>query len=149
MNVLVYSGPTFAEHEKCHVGWMLREKPQSNEIYEPASVQQKIDLTASTRNVIPAVFDLKERKMIYCDLSTSRSVHWGGNNVESNAASIEQTLQSIVQANNKVTLYKLFEMHAQARGELVETKEAAETVFSLDEGVTPYDINVISSEYIA
>ncbi|MCH2207114.1 MAG: TerD family protein [Lentisphaerales bacterium] len=149
MNVLVYSGPTFAEHEKCHVGWMLREKPQSNEIYEPASVQQKIDLMASTRNVIPAVFDLKERKMIYCDLSTMRSVHWGGNNVESNAASIEQTLRSIVQANNKVTLYKLFEMHAQARGELVETKEAAETVFSLDKGITPYDINVISSEYIA
>ncbi|MCM8529897.1 MAG: hypothetical protein NE330_01945, partial [Lentisphaeraceae bacterium] len=149
MNVMVYSGPAFSEHKKCHVGWMLREKPQNNEIYEPAAVDQKIDLTASTRNMIPAVFDLKERKMIYCDLSTSGSVHWGGNNVESNEATIKQTLKSIVQANNKVTLYKLFEMHAQGRGELVDNREDAEKVFSLDEGVTPYDVNLISSDYIA
>lgn len=148
MNVLVYNGPTFAEHEKCYVGWMLREKPQSNEIYDAATVSQKIDLTAQSRNMVPAVFDLKERKVIYCDLSTSSRMHMGGNNVESNKASIEQTMKAIVKSENKVNLYQLFKLHAEARGQIVINKDDADTVFSLDEGITPYDLNVITSEYI-
>ncbi|MFT7620081.1 MAG: hypothetical protein ACI97A_003738 [Planctomycetota bacterium] len=29
MNVLVYSGPSFKEHDVCHVGWMTRANPKS------------------------------------------------------------------------------------------------------------------------
>jgi len=70
MNVLVYSGPTFAEHKKCYAGWMTREKPKSKEIYDPKHVVQKIDLTSESRNCIPVVFDLVERKAIWADLTT-------------------------------------------------------------------------------
>lgn len=148
MNVLVYSGPTFAEHQKCYAGWMMREKPQSNEIYDAKSVLQKVHLKAETRNMIPAVFDTVERRMIYCDLATSRRTSWGGNNVESNSATIEEALRNIVAAENKVSLYQLFTLHAEARGEIVKNKEEADAIFSIDEGITPYSINEISSDFI-
>jgi len=152
MNVLVYAGPNFSDHETCFAGWMTREKPGSNEIYDPKTVEGKVDLRSTSRNAIPAVFDLVERKAIWCDLITPRSVRWArwvGNNVESNQATIEQTLQAIVGANNKVSLHRLFELHGKSRGELVETPEEADTIFSLHQGVTPYDINRINSEFLA
>jgi len=153
MNVLVFSGPTFKEHEACYAGWMTRAKPNSNEIYDPKTVEQKVDLASNSKNSIPVVFDLVERKAIWCDLNTNSRISFRGarvgNNIHSNKASIQQTLESIVKASNKVSLHKLFELHATARGEIVNTREEADTIFSLDEGTTPYDVNVISSEYIA
>ena len=149
MNVYVYSGPNFDEHEVCYAGWMTREKVQSGEVYEPKTVQQKVDLTAKSRNAIPVVFDLVERKAIWTDLSTSRRSFDGGNNIESNQATTEQMLQAITSLDNKVNLYELFSMHVASRGTVVETREEADTVFAMDEGVTPYDIATINSEYLA
>lgn len=148
MNVLVYSGPSFAEHTCCYAGWMTRTKPNSNEVYDPKTVAQKIDVRSASRNVIPAVFDLRDRKMIWVDVAMSGRRQWGGNNIESNAASIESKLKAIVESEHKLSLYELFLMHAQARGSIVPTMEMADTVFSLEQGVTPYDINVINGEYI-
>lgn len=150
MNVLVYSGPTFSEHETCYAGWMTREHPGSNEIFDPKTVMQKIDVTSDTRNVIPVIFDLKTREAIWADLSTGamRDGYYG-NNVESNRASISQTVTAIISNTNKVSLYDLFSMHVAARGTVVDNKDEADTVFSLYGGdVTPYDINTIQSEYV-
>ena len=49
---------------------------------------------------------------------------------------------------NKPNLHDLFRMHAEARGELVDTIEEADTVFSLEKGITPFDTDVIVSEYL-
>lgn len=148
MNVYVYSGPTFAEHQKVYAGWMTRSNPNSNEIYDPKTVEQKIDLTAESKVCIPVVFDLVERKAIWTDLNKRANYGYGGNNLHSNKAGVEQTLEAIVEKDNKVTLFELFSMHATARGELVDNKEDADVIFSTYEGITPYDISVINSEYI-
>ena len=40
-------------------------------------------------------------------------------------------------------------LHAEARGEeIVENIEDADTVFSIDEGITPFDVDIIVAEYI-
>ena len=151
MNVLVYRGPTFAEHKECYAGWMTRDKPNSNEIFDPKTVQQKIDVRARSYNVIPVIFDVVERTAIWTDLSTSKRAltFHGGNNVESNQATISQTLRAIVSLDNKTTLYDLFTMHAKARGTLVDNKDDADFVFSLDGDITPYNITEINNEYVA
>jgi len=148
MSVLVYSGPSFAEHETCFVGWMTRSKPNSNEIFDPATVEQKLDLSQNCRSVMPVVFDLQARKAIWTDLPVSRGGFSRANNIENNQATIQQKLHAILNVNNKLSLYELFELHAAARGELVETVEEADTVFSLEQGVTPFDVNKINSEFI-
>ena len=146
MNVLVFNGPSFKEHEACYAGWMTRSKPNSNEIFEPATVQQKVDLTSETRHVVPALFDLKERKMIWVDMASlkERAI----NNVESNRATIKETIEAIIGTKTKVNLYELFSWHAEARGEIVDSREEADTVFSIDEGITPYQVFKINSEFV-
>jgi len=148
MNVLVYAGPSFADHEECFAGWMTRSKPQSNEIYDAKTVEQKVDLRNASRNAIPVIFDLLERKAIWADVATPRSSYYGGNNVESNRASIENTMQAIATMKNKLSLYELFKLHADVRGTIVENKEDADLVFSMYEGTTPYNIAEINSEYL-
>ena len=160
MNVLVFGGPTFAEHETCFAGWMTRNKVNSNEIFEPKTVEQKIDLRSATKNVIPVIFDLQERKAIWTDISTNgarfdtgtSADKWGrsGNNVENNKATIQDMVEAFTSLDNKITLGDLFEMHAFARGGIVENREDAETVFAMDDeaDVTPYDITDINADYL-
>ena len=148
MNVLVYCGPTFSEHDTCFAGWMTRSKPNSNEVFSPKSVQQKIDINANSRNVIPVIFDLKQRKAIWADISTPKHVQWGGNNIESNRASIEEKIEAIVDSTHKLSLYELFEMHVIARGDVVTTRAEADREFSISKGVTPFHIDDINCEYM-
>lgn len=148
MNVYVFSGPTFKEHEACYAGWMTRSKPRSNEIYQPKTVEQKIDLVSDARNSIPVIFDLVTREAIWADLTTPSRYHMWGNNVHSNRASISQVLTAMTNIDNRVSLYELFLKHAVVRGDLVETPEEADTVFSLDTGITPFDITTINADFI-
>lgn len=149
MNVYVYNGPNFADHDKCYAGWMTRNAPNSNEIYDPKTVISKVDITSASRNAIPVVFDLKTREAVWCDLTTKGRSHWGGNNIESNKASTEQILRAITSLDNKPTIYDLITLHGKSRGMIVDTPKEADVIFGIDEGITPRDINVINSEYLS
>lgn len=148
MNVLVFNGPTFEQHETCYAGWMTRSKPNSNEVYDPKTVEQKIDVRTASRNVIPVVFDLLEHKAIWVDVAMKGHRFYGGNNIESNYASIEEKLEAVITMSHKLSLYDLFSLHTKARGARVKHCDEADTVFSLDEGVTPFHINDINADYI-
>lgn len=145
MNVFVFSGPTFKEHELCYTGYMTRQSIQDNEIFDAKTVEQKISLSSSCKNSIPFVFDLEERKMIWCDVSIGGSLGLA-NNLENNTSNIKQVLEHIVKYN-KVSLYKLFSIHAKARGVLVTDKsqENIETKFNLE---TIYNSSMINSEFL-
>jgi len=48
----------------------------------------------------------------------------------------------------KPDLYTLFELHALARGTLVDTTDQADTIFATDTGVTPLDSDRIVADYV-
>ncbi len=150
MNVLSYSQEPFADMDTCFAGFMTREKPESNEIYDPKTVEQKIDLRANSRNAMPVVFDLETRKAVWVDLTANMEQRYGGNNVESNRASIEETVEAIVDSYNKVSLYELFDLHGRARGEIVNAKADADVTFGFDRetDITPYDVSQINSKFV-
>jgi hypothetical protein len=72
----------------------------------------------------------------------------GYRNIENHKSEMSSLIEYMLTTKNKMKLYDLFRIHAQSRGELVEDRESAETVFSLDEGITPFDVNLISSEFM-
>ena len=148
---------------------MTRSNPKSNEIFDAKTVEGKVDIRSASKNAIPVVFDLVEQKAIWTDLSSRKisspalglgfnrggmTTGWvgRGNTVENNRANIEQTLKAIIGTTySRLSLYKLFGLHAQARGVIVTERENADTVFTLQPGedvVSPYDINIITSEYL-
>jgi len=168
MQVYSYTQQKFTDMPECFAGWMRREDVNSGEIFEAKTVQNKIDLTANTTVAIPVIIDVQEQKIIWCDLafkcmpnfsfgSRNRTkssagkygINTGGNNVETNLNKT-QLMGKAMTEMVKPSLYDLFELHFEARGEeLVDKKEDADTVFAMTEGdVTPFDIETIMADYL-
>lgn len=149
MNVYVYSGPNFSDHEEAFIGWMTRSKADKNEIFEAKTVKQKLDLTNDSRIVCPVIFDMKERKAIFVNMTKRTDDRFGGVNVESNKAGIEDILYAAVH-QRKMSLYELFNLHCLTRStECVENPEDADLVFAVDDGdITPRDWLAIQTDWI-
>lgn len=145
MTVHVYSGQKFDELPECFAGFMMRNDADSGEIYEPKTVQNKFDLTSSSKSGIPLIFDLEERTAIWLDLGFS--FHSRLNNAASQRATSLQVLQAMVE-RNVPTVGALLATHADVRGTLVTDRAEADTVFALDGDVGPYDVEVLLDEYL-
>ena len=147
MSLNSYTSQAFKDLPECFAGWMGREYPSSGEVYEPSTVQDKIDLAADTQICIPVILDLQERKVIWTDLALTRYPDFE-NNVEANQTgmiAMGKAMTSLVKPN----LHDLFRLHAEARGTIVEQLTEADTVFSEQVGVTPMDTELIMSEYLS
>jgi stress response protein SCP2 len=146
MSVNSYTEQPFYDLPECFAGFMMRQHPQSGEIYEPRTVGNKIDLTANTRVCLPFIIDLKKRSVIWTDLAVTRNPS-SQNNVLGNMSTLtimNKAMLSLV----KPSLLDLFTFHAEARGELVKTIDDADIVFSLKQGITPFDTDTIVGEYL-
>lgn len=145
-----YTKQKYSDMPHAMFGWMRREDVKSGEIYEPKTVEQKMDLTSQSTVCIPVIFDCVNREVIWCDMSLSlngcHSNH-GGNNLESNLFGVAATCYSMVNMR-KPNLYDLIDLHIKARGLRVDNKEDADIVFDIDSGITPFDTEVFMGEYI-
>lgn len=146
ISLLSFTGQPFTDIPECFAGWMMRKNPQSGEIFEPKTVENKVDLTSDTEICIPVIIDLQERKVIWTDLALTKNPYWQ-NNIEGNQKGMVLMGKGITTLN-KPNLHELFSLHGQARGTITNDKDQAETVFSLSEGITPFDIDVINSEFL-
>ncbi|PQO30836.1 TerD family protein [Blastopirellula marina] len=135
----------FCDLPECFAGWMARKTPGSGEIFEPKSVHDKVDIAANTTICLPMVIDLEAEEMLWTDLALTQSPLW--NNVRQNLTGVSLMLRAITSLQ-KPDLQTLFTLHAEARGQLVATPEEAETLFSVDEGITPFDAPKILSEFL-
>lgn len=140
---------------ECFMGWMEREAPDSGELFEVASVQNKIDLTAATQISIPMILDAKEKRMIWADMALKNNPRFNVN-VEGNQGGIVATCMALTEMQ-KPTMYDLFSMHIRARGFLVDSPEKADVVFSVEKPesmkedaalVSPFQTDIIVSEYL-
>lgn len=144
--LLSFTSHPYCDLPECFVGWMMRKKPGSGEIFRPSTVANKIDITADTQIAIPVIMDLVERTVIWTDLAlTSHPDYY--NNVEGNQKGMVLMGKALTNLR-KPDLHDLFMLHAKARGELVDTMDQADTIYSVDQGVTPYDIEHIMAEYL-
>lgn len=145
-----YTGHNYSDMPHAMFGWMSREDVKSGEIYEPKTVEQKMDLTSQSTVCIPVIFDCVNREVIWCDMNLTLSgcySHRGGNNLESNLSGVAATCYSMVNMS-KPNLYDLIDLHIRARGLRVDNKEDADVVFDIESGITPFDTEVFMAEYL-
>ena len=124
----------------------MRKHPNSGEVFEPRTVMNKIDIAADSKIAIPVILDLQERKFIWTDLALTRNPYWY-NNIEGNQKGMVLIGQAMADLK-KPDLFDLFELHEIARGNIVEDREKAKTVFSVEDGITPYEIEKILADFI-
>lgn len=145
-----YTGQKYLDMPHAMFGWMSRDDVKSGEIYEPKTVEQKMDLASQSTVCIPVIFDCVNREVIWCDMNLSLNgchSNYGGNNVESNLSGVAATCYSMVNMS-KPNLYDLINLHIRARGLRVDNKEDADIVFDIDSGITPFDTEVFMGEYL-
>ena len=147
MTVHGFTEQNFVDLPECFAGFMLRDKPQSGEVYDPRTIVDRADLTAGNRDAVPLIIDLVDRKVIWCDAAMSGSPRYGYHNVASTRGTIE-LLGKAFTSLKKPNLYELLSLHAAARGEAVEAEEEADVVFSVKAG-TPFELDRIASEFMA
>lgn len=148
--VYSYTGQLFSDLPNALFGYMEREDVGSGEIFEPSTVRQRMDLVQRTKVTIPMILDCETSQMVWCDagigLSDCRR-HLGGNTLESNLSGVTLACHAIVHMP-RTNLYDLLMLHVRARGELSETKEEADQILDVEEGITPFDTEVILAEYM-
>jgi stress response protein SCP2 len=143
MNILSYKRQPFNKIPEVSVGWMMRDKVNSGEIYEPKTVDQKISLNGNTTIMLPAIFDLVDKKVYWADISLTKNIN-RSINVENNMSQIELMAKSIINIK-KPNLYDLIQLHVKGRGEFVDNIEDADIVY--DEKFA-YEYENIISNYI-
>ena len=146
MCVGAYTHQAFCDLPECFAGFMMRQAPNSGEIFEARTVENKFDLTGRTRFALPMIIDLAERKVVWTDLALK---HQPGthNNVYNNLSSITLVAKAMTSLV-KPDLYTLFRLHAEARGELVTSVDQADTIFGIDDGIKPTDTDHIVGEFL-
>jgi stress response protein SCP2 len=143
MNVLSYScQPMNVVPEAC-CGWMVRQHPNSGEIFEPKTVNQKIAMTVDTKICIPAVIDIKERQIIWCDIALTKNPNWC-NNIESNLSGIGLMGKSLTEMK-KANIYDLLHLHGISRGKIVDNKDEADVIY---DDQFAYQTDKIIGEYL-
>lgn len=146
MMISSFTSQPYCDLPECFAGWMTRKDAGSGEVYEPRTVQDKLDVAANTQICIPAVFDIVENQVIWADLALTRRPAFS-NNALNNLSSMTLMLKSLTTLS-KPDLYTLFTLHARGRGSLTTTKEDADTVMAVDEGITPFDVDRIRAQFL-
>ena len=79
MTLSSYTQQPYAELPECFAGWMSRVQADSGEIYDPRTVQDRLDVTAATRIALPLVIDVQEKKVVWCDMALRSNPKWQNN----------------------------------------------------------------------
>jgi hypothetical protein len=144
MDVRVYEGGSFPT-QQANAGWMFRDKlGKEGEIFDARTVEQRISISATSYSCMVAVFDIKEREVIWLDLAGSSNRLHSGNNVANNRFNIEDLLETSLNFH-QISIYDLLELHASSRGELVTSEKEADLKLG---GSLLYQSNVINSDYL-
>lgn len=146
LNVYSFTDQPYCDLPECFAGWMTRRSPASGEIYEPKTVTNKFDLSANSRIAIPFIIDLKERQIIWTDMSLPTNPDWY-NTIEGNLRGVTLTCRAIAEMV-KPNLYDLIYLNAKARGSLCNDKTEADTIFDIDSGITPLDLDIFICDFI-
>ncbi|ORX56081.1 hypothetical protein BCR36DRAFT_581226 [Piromyces finnis] len=157
-SVISFNGLAFNKLDNCKFGWMEREDLNSNELFEPKTVRQKLDINTEKTSTTPVIFDCKTREIVWVDATLT------GNKICVCIENSKEPMNAILYYYLnplKCNMYDLFDLHIQARGgKLVNTEEELSEgdvafvpylPYKCKEGVKyirPTDLDIVLSEYM-
>lgn len=143
--ILSFTHQPFIDIPDCIFGWMGRKYPQSGEIYDPLTVENKINLTANQVISVPMIIDTFKDEIIWADLGITRGKF--ANNVESNNGGLIDLAKAVIY-DEKPSVGKLLNLHKDARDgqDVFAGPEYADITFTLENITEKFD--EIKSEYM-
>jgi hypothetical protein len=129
VQIYSYSSDPFADCET-FFGFMAREDINSGEVFEPATVQNKMNIVNKGIVNIPVIIDLENKEYIWADLGLNTAPFFS-NCVESNVKGVGLSVKGMVEAH-KPQMYTLALMNARARGTIAKDRNDADVIFDID-----------------
>ncbi|HEU4796571.1 MAG TPA: hypothetical protein VFT02_13130, partial [Pyrinomonadaceae bacterium] len=133
LHVYNFNARSLESMQECKFGWMERSRPDSNEIFEPRTVSNALNLTNKSTSVLLCAIDLVDESILWLEVEMDRAMAYIENTF--NQTSI---LLSTVVDPNRLTVYDLLTLHVNARGTLVENAEEADVRFAFEDFLTDY-----------
>lgn len=149
LTVHSFSGQLFAELEGAFAGVQAVQSRQGSnhrEVFSLSEVADRFDLTADAQVFTPIAFDLKTRESIWLDLP-SRPRLTGPANLANTTHSVTAPLEAMLDSDAP-SLRDLFELHAAARGALVDDREDADFVIAEDGDLSPFNVAEILTDWV-
>jgi hypothetical protein len=141
-----YTNQPYCDLPECYAGWMARTAPNSGEVYEPSTVIDRFDVASNTIFCLPAMFDIQAREVIWSDIALASEPRYV-NNVHNNLGGVSLMLRALTSLR-KTNLHELFDLHVRARGIRTDEMTQADTVFSVETGLRPTDLEKIAAEFM-
>lgn len=145
MSLNSFTEQPYCDLPECFAGWMARTHADSGEIFEPKTVENRIDVASDTRICLPLIADLYEKQVVWTDIALKKEPMW--NNVHQNLRGVSLMTRALTSLT-KTTLHELFALHIEARGKFMMSEDNADTIFSIEKGITPFDLETIASEFM-
>jgi hypothetical protein len=136
----------YCDLPECYAGWMGRNAPNPGEVYEPSTVVDRFDVASNTEFCLPAIFDIQAREVIWSDIAFASHPRYA-NNVHNNLSGVSLALRALTSLR-KTDLHQLFDLHIGARGTRIDDMARADTVFSVEAGIRPSDLEKIAAEFM-
>jgi len=145
MTINSYTRQPYCDLPECFAGWMARDELNSGEAFEARTVVDRVDVASDTQICLPLALDLDEKRVIWMDIALKDQPRW--NNVHNNLSGVSLMLRAL-SSLAKTDLHTLFTLHARARGEIVDSTHEAQAIFSVRDGVTPFDIDRVRADFL-
>jgi hypothetical protein len=81
-STLSFSNIPFNDFKSAHAGMQMGENPESGKLFEASRVNFSFPLLENEKTKVIAYLDVKERKIIYCDVNKSLVIKSGDQNIE-------------------------------------------------------------------
>lgn len=136
MYVNNFNQDDFLSYPSNRAGIMLlsNDEAVTKELYQQKSVFKQFQLVSEVRSVIPLIFDFKQNRLIWVDMSKEINV---ASNIGS--ANLNEFLLDVLgKVETTPSIYSMLALNASARGLIVDNPDEADVVF--DENTPIFDL---------
>lgn len=133
MHVYNFNARSLESLSECKFGLMERKYPDSNEIFEPRTVSNAVNLKNQSTTVLLCAIDLLDKSYLWLDVEMDRALAY----VENTFSSTSEILSAILDPN-RLSVYDLLKLHVEVRGTQVEEPAEADVQFVWEDFVADY-----------
>lgn len=122
--VYSFNSIPFEKLGSAYAGYMVRDKVNEGEIFEPSTVKQKFDLQGESTVIMPFILDIENFELTWTDIHLTERVN-SYQSVESHKATLDKMCKSLIDYFNsgvRPDMYELSIIHASTRSNRVFIK---------------------------
>jgi stress response protein SCP2 len=138
----VFSGPQFKDFHEVFGGFMPREELTKGKTFDPKTVENIFRMTSASGSAVSYLVNLETREVVWLDVNMH--VNHSTRVATSQSDTIFNHIRSYID-RNRLNVFDIFVLNAEARGEIVDNREDADLVIAEDGDITPFDLEKIAT----